>query len=133
VTEAAFRKAVKDYEKYSSNASLSKFEKGTPCHVKASIAHNLLLREHNVVSKYESIRSGQKIKYFYAQKNPYNLDAVAFINEYPKEFSNIKMDYDKMFEKIVVPPIENVYDAIGWRLPQMGKEVQTDLFDLFGE
>jgi DNA polymerase elongation subunit (family B) len=133
VTEAAFRKAVKDYEKYSSNASLSKFEKGTPCHVKASIAHNLLLREHQVVSKYESIKSGQKIKYFYAQKNPYNLDAVAFINEYPKEFNNIKMDYDKMFEKIVVPPIENVYDAIGWRLPQMGKEVQTDLFDLFGE
>ena len=133
VTEAAFRKAVKDYEKYSSNASLNKFEKGTPCHVKASIAHNLLLREHKVVSKYESIRSGQKIKYFYAQKNPYNLDAVAFINEYPKEFNNIKMDYDKMFEKIVVPPIENVYDAIGWRLPQMGKEIQTDLFDLFAQ
>jgi DNA polymerase elongation subunit (family B) len=131
VTEAAFRKAVKDYDKYSSTASLNKFEKGTPCHVKASIAHNLLLQEHKVVSKYESIRSGQKIKYFYAMKNPYNLDAIAFINEYPKEFSNIKIDYDKMFEKIVVPPIENVYDAIGWRLPQMGKEVQTDLFDLF--
>jgi DNA polymerase elongation subunit (family B) len=133
VKEAAFRKSVKDYDKYSSKASLNKFEKGTPCHVKAAIAHNLLLQEHKILSKYETIKSGQKIKYFYASKNPYNLDAIAFINEYPKEFSNIKIDYDKMFDKIVVPPIENVYEAIGWRLPKMGKEVQTDLFDLFGE
>jgi hypothetical protein len=36
-----------------------------------------------------------------------------------------------MFGKIVVPPIEAVYDAINWRLPMIGKEVQTDLFDLF--
>jgi hypothetical protein len=36
-----------------------------------------------------------------------------------------------MFNKIVTPPIESVYDAIGWRLPAIGKEVQTDLFDLF--
>lgn len=133
VKEAAFRKSVKDYEKYSSGASLNKFEKGTPCHVKASIAHNLLLEKYNVLSKYETIKSGQKIKYFYATKNPHNLDAIAFINEYPEEFKNIKIDYDKMFDKIVVPPIENVYNAIGWRLPKMGKEIQTDLFDLFGE
>lgn len=132
VVEAAFRKSVKDYEKYSSNASLNKFEKGTPCHVKASIAYNLLLKEYKILSKYEPIKSAQKIKYFYLNKNPYNLDAIAFINDFPKEFEKLKMDYDKMFEKIVVPPIENVYDAIGWRLPQMGKEVQTDLFDLFG-
>jgi DNA polymerase elongation subunit (family B) len=133
VKEAAFRKSVKDYDKYSSKASLNKFEKGTPCHVKAAIAHNLLLQEHKILSKYETIKSGQKIKYFYALKNPYNLDAIAFINEYPKEFKDVKIDYDKMFDKIVVPPIENVYEAIGWRLPKMGKEVQTDLFDLFGE
>ena len=133
VVEAAFRKSVKEYEKYSTNASLSKFEKGTPCHVKASIAYNLLLQKFNIGTKYERIRSSQKVKYFYAMKNSYNLDAIAFINDFPTEFKDLKMDYDKMFKKIVVPPIENVYDAIGWRLPQMGKEVQTDLFDLFGE
>ncbi len=133
VSEAAFRKSIKDYEKYSAKASLNFFEKGTPCHVKASIAHNLLLQKHDVLSKYETIKSGQKIKYFYTLKNPYNLDAVAFTSQYPPEFHDIKMDYDKMFDKIVVPPIENVYDAIGWRLPKMGKEIQTDLFDLFGE
>jgi len=36
-----------------------------------------------------------------------------------------------MFGKIVTPPIEAVYEAIGWYLPIIGKEVQTDLFELF--
>jgi DNA polymerase elongation subunit (family B) len=130
VAEAAFRKSVKEYEKYSQGASLSKFNKATPCHVKASIAYNLLLNELELETKYETIKSGQKIKYFYASKNKYGLDAIAFTSEYPEEFNSIKIDYDKMFSKIVVPPIESVYEAIGWRLPQIGKEVQTDLFDL---
>ena len=131
VSEAAFRKSVKEYEKYSIGASLTKFNKGTPCHNKAAIAYNLLLEKLKLNTKYEPIRSGQKIKYFYASKNPYGLDAIAFASTYPEEFSNIKIDYDKMFGKIVVPPIEAVYDAINWKLPQIGKEVQTDLFDLF--
>ena len=38
-----------------------------------------------------------------------------------------------MFEKIVAAPIESVYEAINWRIPNLSKEVQTDLFDLFGE
>jgi DNA polymerase elongation subunit (family B) len=131
VSEAAFRKSVKEYEKYSHGASLSKFNKGTPCHNKAAIAYNLLLEELNLSTKYEPIRSGQKIKFFYATKNPYGLDAIGFTSVYPDEFKDIKIDYDKMFGKIVVPPIEAVYEAINWRIPVIGKEVQTDLFDLF--
>jgi DNA polymerase elongation subunit (family B) len=131
ISEAAFRKAVKEYEKYSNGATLYKFNKATPCHVKAAIAYNLLLERLKLSNKYETIHSGQKIKFFYALKNPYGLDAIAFTSEYPDEFHEIKIDYDKMFQKIVVPPIESVYEAIGWRLPQIGKEVQTDLFELF--
>jgi len=130
ISEAAFRKAAKELEKYMQGASLYKFNKATPCHVKAALAYNFLLDKLNLNRKYEAINSGQKIKYFYALKNPYGLDAIAFANEYPKEFRDIKIDYDKMFTKIVVPPIEQVYDAIGWRLPVIGQEVQTDLFDL---
>ena len=133
ISEAAFRKAAKELEKYSADASLHKFNKGTPCHVKAALAYNFLLEKMNIQKRYEKITSGQKIKFFYAMKNPYGLDAVGFSSEYPKEFHEIKIDYDKMFGKIVVPPIEAVYDAIGWRIPQIGKEVQTDLFDLFGD
>ena len=134
VQDASFRRAVKDYEKYGKAASLSGFEKGTPCHVKAAIAYNLLLKQHNLESKYEKINSGQKIKYFYATKNKYNLDAVAFVADFPEEFKDsIKIDYNKMFDKIVAAPVESVYEAINWRMPNFSKEVQTDLFDLFGE
>jgi DNA polymerase elongation subunit (family B) len=132
--EASFRKAVKDYEKYSKTTDLSKFEKGTPCHVKAAIAYNLLLKAFKIENKYEKINSGQKIKYFYAAKNRYNLDAVAFVAKFPDEFKEyIKIDYNKMFDKIVAAPIESVYEAINWRVPNFSKEIQTDLFDLLDE
>jgi DNA polymerase elongation subunit (family B) len=134
VQDASFRRAVKDYEKYSQGSTLDKFNKGTPCHVKAAIAYNLLLEHYKLTAKYEKISSGQKVKYFYASKNKHNLDAVAFVAEYPKEFDDlIKIDYDKMFEKIVVAPIESVYEAINWRVPNFSREIQTDLFDLFQE
>jgi hypothetical protein len=37
-----------------------------------------------------------------------------------------------MFSKLVTQPTERLYEAIGWSLPEIGKEVQTDLFELFG-
>jgi DNA polymerase elongation subunit (family B) len=49
----------------------------------------------------------------------------------PEEFG-IKIDWDKMFSKLVTQPIERLYEAIGWSLPEIGKEVQTDLFEMFG-
>lgn len=131
LAEVAFRSSIQNYQKYSEGATLSRFNKSTPCHVKASIAHNLLLEELKLTSKYEKIQSGQKVKYFYTTKNPYKLDAIAFASEYPKEFSVLKIDYEKMFLKIVAPPIERLFKALEWHLPQIGKEVQTDLFDLF--
>ena len=131
VVDASFRKAVKEPDKFITGASLAKFNKGTPCHVKAALAYNFLLEKLKLTKKYETIKSGQKVKFFYALKNPYGLDAIAFNGDYPKEFTDINIDYDKMFSKIVSPPIESVYEAIGWRLPIIGKEVQTDLFELF--
>jgi DNA polymerase elongation subunit (family B) len=133
IAEVAFRSSIQNYQKYSEGATLHKFNKSTPCHVKASIAHNLLLDELKLTGKYEKIQSGQKVKYFYTVKNPYKLDAIAFASEFPKEFTTLKIDYEKMFLKIVAPPVERLFTALNWRLPQIGKEVQTDLFDLFSD
>ena len=131
LAEVAFRSSIQNYNKYADGATLDKFNKGTPCHVKASIAFNLLLDKFKLTSKYEKIQSGQKVKYFYTANNPYRLDAIAFVTDYPKEFDKVKIDYEKMFLKIAAPPVERLYEALDWRLPQIGKEVQTDLFDLF--
>jgi len=131
LAEVAFRSSIQNYNKYAEGATLDKFNKGTPCHVKASIAFNLLLEKFKLSGKYEKIQSGQKVKYFYTANNPYRLDAIAFVTDYPKEFEKVKIDYEKMFLKIAAPPVERLYEALDWRLPQIGKEVQTDLFDLF--
>jgi DNA polymerase elongation subunit (family B) len=131
IEDISFRRAVNNISKFSSGASLTKFVSRTPGHVKAALAHNLLLDKFGIKNKYEVVNSGQKIKWFYAEKNQYGVESVGFISQYPTEFAAIKIDYDKMFGKIVVPPIEAIYDAIGWHIPQIGKETVTDLSDLF--
>ena len=68
----------------------------------------------------------------YCTKNKYGLDAISYTTKLPEEF-NLQVDWDRMFTKLVTQPIEKLYEAIGWRLPVIGKEVQTDLFDLLGE
>ena len=72
-----------------------------------------------------------KIKYFYAARNCFNYKCMGFLHGYPEELKElVKVDYATMFDKMVKPPIQSVYDCIGWSLPDVGKEYQTDLFDL---
>lgn len=133
IEDIAIRKNVKEYEKYERKATTYSIGKGTPIHVKSAILYNQLLEKYNIETKYEAIQSGNKIKYFYTAPNKFNIKSIAFTNYFPEEFKNdIKVDYELMFTKIVTPLIENVYDAIGWRLPNLTQETQTDLFEFFG-
>ena len=132
VEDIAIRKNVKEYEKYAKLATDYSIGKRTPIHVKSSIYYNQLLERLNLMSKYEPIQSGNKIKYFYTAPNKYNIKSIAFTNYYPEEFTDIKVDYEEMFTKIVTPLLQSVYDAMEWRLPNLTQETQTDLFELFG-
>jgi hypothetical protein len=38
-----------------------------------------------------------------------------------------------MFDKSVIPPVERLYDCLGWDMPQVTQETVTDLTELFGE
>lgn len=129
--DVAARTSINNLDKYSEGASLCKFKASTPSHVKGAIAYNLLLKEFKIDGKFESIQTGQKGKKLYCAKNKYGLDAITYISVLPKEFG-IDINWDKMFNKLVTQPVERLYQAIGWNLPQIGKEVQTDLFELFG-
>jgi DNA polymerase elongation subunit (family B) len=131
VESIAFRKNVKEYEKYEKKSSQFTIGKGTPNHVKSAIHYNNLLKQLGIDSIYEPITSGNKIKYFYTAPNKYNIKSIAFVEKYPPEFKDIKVDYETMFTKIVTPPIESVYNAIGWNVPNLTQETTTDLFDLF--
>ena len=130
-SEIAARTSINNLEKYAEGASLYKFKNATPSHVKGAIAYNILIKELKIDDKFEEIQAGQKVKKLYCAKNKYGLDAITYISTLPEEFG-IKIDWDKMFSKLVTQPTERLYEAIGWTLPEVGKEIQTDLFDLLG-
>jgi len=130
----AVRKNAKSYSKWSSLFDDGKFGKGTPNHYQGALFYNKLLEDENIKHLYSNIQNGTKIKYFYCEKNKFNIKTMAFIDEYPKEFKKfIKMDYKMMFEKNVVPVISRIYYIIGWPLPEIGCEQVTDLMELFSK
>lgn len=129
--DVALRTSINNLEKYAEGASLYKFKDATPSHVKGAIAYNILIKQLGLSDKLEAIQTGQKVKKMYCTKNKYGLDAISYTASLPDEFG-LKVDWDRMFEKLVTQPVERLYDAIGWTLPAIGKELQTDLFELLG-
>jgi DNA polymerase elongation subunit (family B) len=133
IFDICFRSNISDIVKYEKRITDDgKTGKGTPVHTKGAIRYNKMIKEFGLESKYEKIGSGTKMKWFYPAKNVYNFDSMAYLDNFPSEFEEIfKVDYKKMFEKIVLPPIERLYDCIGWNLPNIVQETYTDLFDFF--
>ena len=134
VEDITFVSGLKGYEKYAGQCDGWKTAKGMPIHVKAAYYHNMLLEKFDIEKKYETISSGDKVRYFYLQQpNPYNLPSLAYKYYYPEEFKKIfHVDYDKMFEKNLYAVIERFYDNVKWAIQKPGNAVQTNLFDLLG-
>jgi len=134
VEDIASVMGIKGYEKYASNSKEFNTVKRMPIHVKAAYYHNLLLEKFNIERKYESIASGDKIRYFYVRKpNKYGISVIGYKYYYPKEFAEIfEPDYEFIFKKIIFQVIERFYEAVNWRLKDPAMAVQTDLFDLLG-
>ena len=131
VDEIAIRGGLSDLEKYEVKADGFKIGTGTPNHVKGAIWYNYLLKHLKLETKYERITSGGKVKKIYIAPNKYNIDTLCYPYNFPPEFKEFEVDYIEMFDTIIKPPILAVYEAIGWRLPDLTNEVTTDLFDMF--
>jgi DNA polymerase elongation subunit (family B) len=130
--QVGFRKKVNDYEKYVVKRG-EPYKKGSPIHNKAAMNYNWLLNEYNIDGKYIKIGNGTKIKFFYCQKNKYNYQVVGFLDYFPEELKEIiKPDYRFMFDKLVTPLIQRIYTVIGWNVPNVTQQPQTDIFELFG-
>ena len=131
--EIAFVMGVKNYDKVSRVCNDLNTPKGTPIHVKSAHFHNVILDKLNC--KFDRITSGDKVRYLYIEKpNKYNISSIGFKYEYPSEFKDLfKIDYDKMFERILFNMIERFYIAVDWRVRKPADNVQTELFDLFGD
>lgn len=116
--EVSRNTSVKNISEYQVSEQLNQFEKGTPAHVKAALTYNALLKHFKIDHKYEKISDGDKIKYVYLRKNPWNIEALA-IKGYgdPKEITDIVgtyIDYDLLFEKELQSKIEDFYSALRW-------------------
>jgi hypothetical protein len=132
-------------ENISSSSSISDYEKGIaddrtklvinshcPMHVRAAGYHNFLLNQSKWKNKYQLIKSGDKIKYYYAKTSIMIGDNGENVfgylpGNYPVEMAPA-IDYDLQFAKSIVDPINRFISAIG--LPPISSEliVRTQLF-----
>ena len=100
---------------------LSTLKKGAGANVKATTCYNDLLRFWQLDKDYSQIVQGDKIKWVYLKSNPYQMEAIAFLEfDMPdkiKDFINEYIDRDKSFETILQNKLQGFYDDLEWILP----------------
>lgn len=102
-----------------------------PFHIKASHAYNTVLKKLNLMGKYENIKSGDKVKIIYVKEdNKFGIKCLAYKTRWPEEFNSIfKIDYTKLYDKIINSMVERFYEIVMWNKFEPTKSCKTDLFD----
>jgi DNA polymerase elongation subunit (family B) len=123
----AFPRGVSDLEKYADKDKIFGFK--TPVHVKGSLFFNHLIKKMKLDDKYESISSGDKIKFCYLKEpNVYRTPVISCGPVVPQELDLKRhIDYHAQFEKAYLSPLSNITDAIGWQL--VDKPSLMDFFE----
>ena len=125
LTQLGNPQAVKKLNKYTERKAragemFSVIGKGAPAAVKATIIYNDLLRFWGLHKKHSSISQGDKIKWIYLKQNPYQVDAIAFLEwDLPEKiriFIEQYADRKKIFESILLNKLEGFYNDLGWTL-----------------
>ena len=93
---------------------------GAPAAVRAAIRYNDLLRFWKLNNKHSYIGQGDKIKWVWLKPNPYQLEALAFLEfDMPEKiriFLEEYTDRKKLFESILLNKLEGFYNDLGWVL-----------------
>ena len=100
---------------------------------KACTYYNQMLKHLKIGKKYDSIVLGQKIRFAYVlPSNEYGIECIAFHDgQWPKEFDGIfKVDYDVMFEKMIMSPLKGFLEATKFKKIDPRKQVVFDIFSL---
>jgi DNA polymerase elongation subunit (family B) len=94
--------------------------KGAPASVRATIKYNDLLKYWKLDSKHSPILQGDKVKWIYLKKNPYNIEALAYLDfnipDKIREFLDKFSDKEKVFDTILLNKLKGLYDDLGWKL-----------------
>ena len=98
------------------------FAKGAHFSQKAAGLHNFMLNQHTEYKgKYDMIKSGNKISYYYC-KHPLNKMYGYIKGALPKEIAP-PVDYDTMFQKIILNQVNSFIDALG--LPELNSRLRV--------
>lgn len=100
---------------------------------KAVTFYNQMIDHLKIGKKYDSILLGQKVRFTYIiPSNEYGIECMAFHDgQWPKEFDEIfKVDYEVMFDKLIISPLKGFMEATKFRSVDPRKQVVFDIFDL---
>jgi DNA polymerase elongation subunit (family B) len=116
VQEIALPRSVNGVEKYSDPTTL--YKSRCPIAVRGAILHNYYVTKHNLQNKYQMINDGDKIKFAYLKlPNPIRENVISWNGKIPHEIILDNMfDYDIMYSKAFIGPLESMLDCVGWDL-----------------
>lgn len=128
-------------ENISMSSGISDYEKGIaedrkklilndhcPMHVRAAGYHNYLMNNSKWKEKYQLIKSGDKVRYYYAKVEGGGENVFAYLpGNYPVELAPA-VDYDLQFAKCMIDPINRFIIATGLSPISPELIVRTQLF-----
>lgn len=123
----------KGYNTARESSGFLQMELGATGISKACTYYNQMIKHLKIGRKYDSILLGQKIRFTYIiPSNEYGIECIAFHDgQWPKEFNKIfKVDYDVMFDKLVLSPLKGFLAATKFKKVDPRKQVVFDVFDL---
>lgn len=120
VEDISFPRSANNLVGYSNPSTI--YSKGTPMHVKGALIYNHYIDEHKLQTKYSKIREGEKIKFVnLRQPNRIHDAVIAFNGKLPPEFGvHDAVDYDLMFKKTYLDPLDTIVSKIGWKTKEEG-------------
>ena len=98
----------------------STIAKGAPASVRSTIKYNDLLRFWGLDKQHSYIVQGDKVKWIYLKPNPYQIEAISFLDfDLPEKIESFIEEYadrKKIFESILLNKLEGFYNDLGWVL-----------------
>jgi hypothetical protein len=130
IDDISMQSSCSNYDQYvlEDNKKLA-FADKAPSSVKAAAYYNHMLHKNkDLQSKYEFLKSGSKIKYYYCKDSSVNKIFAFIRGTYPIEFAP-EIDLDLQFEKCMLSPINSIIEPLG--MPEITKRLSVVL-DIFG-
>lgn len=125
----SFSSSISDYEKgIADDRKKLELNSHCPMHVRAAGYHNFMLNSSKYKRRYQLIKSGDKVRYYYAKAERGEENVFGYLpGNFPVEFAP-PVDYDTQFSKALIEPLNRFIVAIG--LPPISSEiiVRTQLF-----